>query len=635
MQQVKRQGGARGSERSGDQSQGNGKEFQQLHCATVRFAGDSGDGMQLAGSQFADIASMTGNVVCTLPDYPSEIRAPAGSLGGVSGFQLNFADHEVHTPGDSPFVLVAMNPAALKVNLPDLQPGGIIIANEDEFTEGNLEKARYAVNPLAEGRLSAYRVIPVPMTRLTEEAVRHTGLSRKEALRCKNFLALGLSLWLYDRPLQPVLEWLIRKFRKTPAAMAANGASLRAGYNYADTTELFRVHYSVARARLPKGRYRRVTGNEAAALGLVAASYRAGRPLVYASYPITPATEILQCLSEYKEHDVRTIQTEDEIGACVAAIGASFGGAIGATGTSGPGLSLKVEALGLAVMTELPLVVIDVQRTGPSTGMPTKTEQGDLLMAMYGRHGEAPLAVLAAATPADCFRMAFEAVRLAIKYMTPVLLLSDGFLGHSAEPWRIVSPEELPDLRTPAVPSKEEFAPYRRNPETLARPWVAPGTPGLEHRIGGLEKEDVSGLVSNDAANHERMVLLRAEKIARIARDIPPAEVKGPAEGELLVVGWGSSYGAIAAAVDELQSEGRSVAHLHLRYLNPMPADLGEILSRYRQVLVAENNLGQLRSLLRDRFLIDAIGFSKVEGKPFRVRDVRGKIEELLGDRKS
>jgi 2-oxoglutarate ferredoxin oxidoreductase subunit alpha len=607
------------------------KEFVQVHCATVRFAGDSGDGMQLAGSQFADIASMVGNVVCTLPDFPSEIRAPAGSLGGVSGFQLSFADYEVHTPGDLPYVLVAMNPAALKVNLRDLQPGGIVIVNEDEFNEINLAKAAYAANPLADGTLDAYRIIPVPMTRLNEEAVKDTGLSRKDAARCKNFFALGLALWLYDRPLQPVLEWLMKKFRTKREVMAADGASLRAGYDYADTAELLRIHFSVAPAQLPKGLYRRVTGNEAAALGLVAGAHRAGRTLVYASYPITPASEILHELSKYKEYDVRTIQTEDEIAACVAALGASFGGAIGATGTSGPGLSLKAEGLGLAVMTELPMVVVDVQRAGPSTGLPTKTEQSDLLMAMHGRHGDCPMAVLAAATPADCFRMAFEAVRLATKYMTPVLLLSDSFLANGTEPWRVLSPDDLPDLRSGAIPSKADFAPYRRDPQTLARPWVAPGTPDLEHRIGGLEKEDVSGAVSYDGPNHQRMVFLRAEKIARIAQDIPLAEVSGPAEGELLVIGWGSSYGAIAAAVEEARDTGLRIAHLHLRHLNPFPSNLGSLLTKYQRVLVPENNMGHLCSLLRDRYLVDAVKLSGLEGRPFRVREIREKINQMVG----
>jgi 2-oxoglutarate ferredoxin oxidoreductase subunit alpha len=608
----------------------NEKDFVQVHCATVRFAGDSGDGMQLAGSQLADIASMAGNVVCTLPDYPPEIRAPAGSLGGVSGFQLSFADHTVHTPGDSPYVLVAMNPAALKVNLADLQSGGIIIANEDEFTDAGLEKAGYASNPLTSGELSPYRVIPVSMSRLTEEAVRFTQLPRREAAKCKNFFALGLVLWLYDRPRQPVLEWLMKKFRDHPTVMAANGASLRAGYNFADTAELFRVHFTVAPAQLPKGRYRRVTGNEALALGLVAAADRAGRPLVYASYPITPASEILHALAGCKQFDVRTIQTEDEIAACVAAIGAAYGGAIGVTGTSGPGLSLKAEGLGLAVMTELPMVVIDVQRAGPSTGLPTKTEQSDLWMAIHGRHGDCPLPVLAAATPADCFSMAFEAVRLATKYMTPVMLLSDSFLANGAEPWRIVNPDDLPKLELNELPAGESFAPYQRDPQTLARPWVAAGTPGREHRIGGLEKEDVTGLVSYDAANHQRMVELRARKIEGIARDIPPAQVVGPEIAGLLVVSWGSTYGAVAAAVHELHLKDSPVAHLHLRYLNPFPANLGPLLAGYQQVLVVENNMGQLRSMLRDRFLVDAAGLCKVEGRPFRIHEVREKIEAVL-----
>ena len=607
------------------------KQYVQARSATVRFAGDSGDGMQVAGSQFADIVAMSGAVARTLPDVPSEIRAPAGSLAGVSGFQVSFGDEQVRTPGDAPYVLVAMNPAALKVNMPDLQPGGIVIVDEDGFTPANLEKAGYAANPLEGDELSAFRLIPVAMTRLNAEAVAGFDLPPKEAARCRNFYALGITLWLYDRPLQPMLEWLMGKFRGHPGVMGANGASLRAGYNFADNTELFRVQLTVAAARLPPGRYRRVTGNEAAALGLIAAAQRAGRTLVYASYPITPASEILHELSRHKDFDVRTLQTEDEIAACVAALGASFAGAIGVTGTSGPGLSLKTEGLGLAVMTELPLVCIDVQRAGPSTGLPTKTEQADLLMAMYGRHGEAPLVVLAAATPADCFSMAFEAVRLAVTYMTPVLLLSDSFLASSAEPWRILTPEEMPDLRAPALLPGASFEPYRRDPETLARRWVAPGTPGLEHRIGGLEKLDVTGTVSYDGANHQRMVELRAEKIEGIARDIPLAEVTGSPEGDLLVVGWGSTFGAIAAAVDDLNHYGCSVGHLHLRYLNPLPSNLATVLARYRQILVAENNRGHLRSLLRDRFLVDALGLSNVEGRPFRIQEIRNRIYSLLG----
>lgn len=586
--------------------------------------------MQLVGNQFAETSSLVGNMTCTLPDYPSEIRAPAGSLGGVSGFQLRFADHEINTPGDAPFVLVAMNPAALKVCLPELEPGGIIVVNEDAFSETNLRKAEYDANPLEDGFLDAYRLVPVAMTRLTEEAVKHTGLPRNQWARCKNFLALGIALWLYDRPLQPLLEWLMKKFARSPEVMAANGASLRAGHNFANTTELFRVHYQVSQATLPAGRYRRVTGNEATALGCLVAAGRAKRTLVYASYPITPASEILHELSKHKEFDVRTLQVEDEIAACCAAIGASFAGAIGTTGTSGPGLSLKAEAMGLAVMAELPLVVINVQRAGPSTGMPTKTEQSDLLMAMHGRHGEAPLVVLAAGTPADCFRMAYEAVRLATKYMTPVVLLTDSFLANSAEPMRIPSVGSLAEVHTDFTENNGDFAPYRRDPNTLARPWAVPGMAGFEHRIGGLEKQDVTGMVTYDAANHQRMVDLRAEKIARIAQDIPLVEVRGPQSGDLLVLGWGSTYGAIAAAVAELQDEGRSVSHAHLRYLNPMPRNLGDILTNFQRVLIPENNRGQLRALIRAQYSVDSETYSKVDGRVFMVRDVRKRIEEIL-----
>jgi 2-oxoglutarate ferredoxin oxidoreductase subunit alpha len=605
-----------------------GKQLIQVHRATVRFAGDSGDGMQLVGAQFADIASMVGNAIRTMPDFPAEIRAPTGTLSGVSGYQLHFGDNEVVTPGDAPFVLVAMNPAALKVHLPQLEPGGVIVANEDEFTPGNLEKVGYASNPLEDGSLDSYRLFPVPMSTLNEQAVQHTALSRADRARCKNFFALGLMLWFYDRPLQPVLEWVIKKFGRNREALAANGASLRAGYFFAETAELFPVSYHVAEAKLPPGTYRRVTGNEAMALGCIAAAHRAGKSLVYASYPITPASEILHELSKHQEFDVRTIQAEDEIAACCMAIGASFSGAIGATGTSGPGLALKTEALGLAVMAELPLVVIDVQRAGPSTGMPTKTEQGDLLMSLYGRPGESPAVVLAAATPADCFDTAFEAVRLAIKFMTPVLVLSDGFLAFGAEPWRIVDPDELPDLRIVPVPDATSFAPYRRDPTTLARPWAKPGTPGLEHRTGGLEKEEITGLVNFNGVNHRKMVRLRAEKIARIADDIPLAPVTGPNTGDMLVVGWGSTQGAIAAAVAELQDEGHTVAHMHLRYLNPLPRNVGDVLGAYRLVVVAENNLGQLATLLQAQFPVRVQKLSKIEGSPFLIREVR---DFLLG----
>ena len=607
------------------------KQLQEVHQATVRFAGDSGDGMQLVGSQFADLSSLVGNAIRTHPDFPSEIRAPAGSLAGVSGYQLNFADEEVTTPGDEPYVLVAMNPAALKVNLPEVQPGGILIVNQDEFNEANLAKARYKANPLEDGSLAGYRVIPVPMTHLNDEATRVAKLSSRDRARCKNFFALGIVLWLYDRPLQPLLEWLMKKFGKTKEVMAANGAALRAGHNFGNTTELFRVHYRVGPAKLPKGRYRRLNGNEAMALGLIAAASRAQRTLLYASYPITPASEILHELSQHKEFDVRTLQCEDEIAACCAAIGGSFAGAIGVTGSSGPGLALKTEAMGLAVMTELPLVIIDVQRAGPSTGMPTKTEQADLLMALFGRHGEAPMPVLAASSPADCFPIAFEAVRLATKYMTPVLVLSDSFLANSAEAFPLPKPKDLPDLTVPS-PTKATpgFAPYQRDAKTLARPWAVPGTEGLEHRIGGLEKQDGSGLVTYDAENHRKMVELRARKIEGIAHDIPLAQVDGVAQGDLLIVGWGSTYGAITAAVRSARAEGHSVSHLHLRHLNPLPSNVGEILRSFRKVLVPENNLGQLCLVLRSRFLVDAKPFPKVEGRPFLIREIRNAIEKEL-----
>jgi len=549
----------------------------------------------------------------------------------VSGYQLNFGDEDVSTPGDDPYALVAMNPAALKVSLPDLQPHGLIIVNEDEFTEANLKKAEYSSNPLEDTSLDGYRVLPVSMTTLTTEATRDSSLSPSQRARCKNFLALGIVLWLYDRPIQPVLEWLMQKFGKVPAVMAANGASLRAGYNYANTTELFRVHYHVAPAQLSKGRYRRVTGNEAVALGCIAATHQAGRPLIYASYPITPASEILHELSRHKEFDVRTIQCEDEIAACCAAIGASFGGSIGMTGTSGPGLALKTEAIGLAVMTELPLVVINVQRAGPSTGLPTKTEQSDLLAALYGRPGESPVVVLALSTPADGFKMAFEAVRLATRFMTPVVLLSDSFLANGAEPFAIPDAASLPDLRIESPsPCDPQFAPYRRDPETLARPWAVPGIEGLEHRIGGLEKEDVTGKVSYDAENHQRMVNLRAEKIARVANDIPAAQVEGDPKGDLLVVGWGSTYGAISAAVKHARAEGFAVSHLHLRYLNPLPRGTDEILGNFRRVLVPENNMGQLTLVLRNRVRKEIELLSKVTGQPFLIREISKAIEETL-----
>jgi len=607
------------------------KPLVPLHQVTVRFAGDSGDGMQLVGSQFADLASILGNALSTLADFPSEIRPPAGSLGGVSSFQISFGDRHVHTPGDAPQVLVAMNPAALRVSLPDLEEAGIIILDEDQFTEKNLHKAGYEHSPLEDDSLRGYRVVPISITRLNREALKKTELPQKSRDRCKNFLALGILLWLFDRPMDPVLNWLKEKFAKHPDVLKANSASLRAGYNFANTAEILRVHYHVSPTHLQQGRYRRVTGNEAMALGFVAAARRAARPLVYASYPITPASEILHELSRLKRYDVRTVQAEDEIAACCAAIGASYGGAVGVTATSGPGLSLKSEAIGLAVMAELPLVVVDVQRAGPSTGMPTRTEQSDLLQALYGRHGECPLVVLAVATPSHGFSIAFEAVRIAVNHMTPVIILSDSFLASSAEPWRLPTEQLLPEVNPPPEADGTDYKPYQRDPETLARTWVTPGTPGREHRVGGLEKEDVSGVVTYDGKNHEKMIALRAEKIERITKQIPPLEVRGPGEGDVLVVGWGSTYGACLAAAEEYQTKGARVGHLHLRYLNPLPSDLGQVLSRYKHVLVAENNRGHLRMLLRSKYLIDARGINRMTGRPMRIRDVKRGIEKVLG----
>jgi 2-oxoglutarate ferredoxin oxidoreductase subunit alpha len=609
-------------------------EVKELEQVTIRFAGDSGDGMQLAGSQFTNTSAIVGNDVATLPDFPAEIRAPAGSLPGVSGFQIHFAGHDIYTPGDQPDVLVAMNPAALKTNLRDLVPGGLIIVNTDEFNETNLKKAGYETNPLEDRSLAGYQVVKVPITRLNAEALKDSGLSAQQIDRSKNFFALGLMYWLYDRPLEPTMRWIDEKFAKNPQVAEANKRTLKAGYHFGETAELFTVHFRVPPAHLPPGRYRNITGNEATALGFLTASKLADRPLFYGSYPITPASDILHELARFKNFGVRTFQAEDEIAAIGAAIGAAYGGAIGLTGTSGPGFALKSEALNLAVMTELPLVVIDVQRAGPSTGMPTKTEQADLLQALFGRNGESPVPVVAPATPGDCFTMAIEAVRIAIKYMTPVVFLSDAYLGNSSEPWRIPSIQDLPRIDVRFATDPETFQPYARDPETLARPWAIPGTPGLEHRIGGLEKSDITGNVSYDPDNHHRMVTLRAERIARIANDIPNVEVFGEPEGDLLVLGWGSTYGFIRSAVQRVQAEGLAVSHAHLRYLNPFPSNLGEVLAGFRKVLIPELNLGQLLLLVRGRYLVDAIGLNKVAGRPFRVAEIQEKIYELVPARK-
>jgi 2-oxoglutarate ferredoxin oxidoreductase subunit alpha len=606
------------------------KEFVEIENVTIRFAGDSGDGMQLTGTQFTNTSAILGNDISTLPDFPAEIRAPAGSLPGVSGFQVNFSSRDIRTPGDEPNVLVAMNPAALKVNLPDLEMGGILIINSDSFADLNLKKAGYERNPLEDGSLSAYRVISIPLTELNLNALKELGLGKKEADRCKNFFALGMMYWLYDRPLEPTLKWIQSKFQKNPLILEANIRALRAGYNYADTTELFTTHYRVRKANLAPGKYRNITGNEATALGFIAASQIAKRPLFYASYPITPASDILHELSRHKNFGIKTFQAEDEIAAITAAIGASFAGHLGLTGTSGPGVALKSEAIGLAVMTELPVVIANIQRGGPSTGLPTKTEQADLLQAMFGRNGECPAAIVAPATPADCFNMAFEAFRIATMFMTPVFYLSDGYLGNGSEPWKIPKSGELPRIEINFRTDPDGFHPYLRDEATLARPWAIPGTPGLEHRIGGLEKQHISGNVSYHPENHEFMVRLRAEKIARIANFIPEVEVFGKPEGKILVVSWGGTYGAVTSAVEIMQRRGKSVSSIHLRYLNPLPRNLGEVLSKFEKILVPELNLGQLQLLLRARYLVDAIGLNKVKGLPFKISEVVAKLEELV-----
>jgi len=603
---------------------------EELETVVIRFAGDSGDGMQLTGSQFADTTAILGNDLVTLPDFPAEIRAPAGTLPGVSGYQISFSSQDIRTPGDAPGVLVAMNPAALKTNVMDLEEGGILIVDTDAFSQGNLNKAGYKSNPLKDSSLAGYRLFEIPLTTLTLRAVGETTLGTRQATRCKNFFALGLVFWLYERPVDHTEKWIGDKFKNNAEVARANMAALLAGYNYAETTEIFTTHYRVTKAKLAPGTYRKITGNEATAIGCVTAAMLAKRPLFYGSYPITPASDILHELSRYKNFPVKTFQAEDEISAIGAAIGASYGGALGLTGTSGPGVALKSEAIGLAVMTELPLVIINVQRGGPSTGLPTKTEQADLLQAVFGRNSECPVAVLAPATPAECFTLAIEAFRIATRYMTPVFFLSDGYLANGAEPWCIPDLKDLPHIEVKFYADKATFQPYRRDPKTLARPWAIPGTPGLEHRVGGLEKEDVTGNVSYDPINHEKMVHLRAEKIAGIANDIPELEVFGAADGKVLVLGWGSTHGSITTAVEKLQVRGASVSSAHLRYLNPFPRNLGEVLRRFERVIIPELNLGQLRMMIRARYLVDAIGLNKIQGKPFKVSEIVSKIEELL-----
>jgi len=597
----------------------------------IRFAGDSGDGMQLTGMQFTSESALAGNDIATLPDYPAEIRAPQGTLAGVSGFQLNFSSNEVFTPGDEPNVLVAMNPAALRTNVEDLQPNAVIFVDREAFNESNIKRAGYASNPLTDHSLDKFQVIEVDVSKLTSLAVHGLGLNNRAAFRCRNMFVLGMLSWLFQRPIDSTIVSLKNRFKKAPELIEANIRVLTAGYNYGETTEMFASSYEVPAARIAPGLYRNITGNSATALGFVAAAVKAGRPLFLGSYPITPASDILHDLSGYKNFPVYTFQAEDEIAGVCSAIGAAFGGAIAITTTSGPGMDLKAEAVGLAMKVELPIVITDVQRAGPSTGMPTKPEQADLLQSMYGRHGEAPVPIIAASTPADCFDCAYEAVRIAVKYMTPVILLTDGQLANGAEPWLLPDPEQLAPIKVEFATNPEGFLPYARDAETLSRPWAVPGTKGLEHRIGGLSGENLTGNVSHSPANNELMVRTRARKIAGIVREIPPTEVFGDAGGgDLVVLGWGSSFGPIREAVKHVRAKGKKVSHVHLRYLNPLPRDLGETLKRFKQVMVAEMNMGQLLKLIRAEYLIDAFGFNKIQGRPFKVSEMENRINRVL-----
>ncbi len=616
------------------------QQTEQLDQVIVRFAGDSGDGMQLTGDRFTTSSAHFGNDMATFPDFPAEIRAPAGTLNGVSAFQVHISDHDILTPGDAPNVLVAMNPAALKANLELMAKGTILLVNSDAFEERNLTKAGYAENPLSDGSLGAYTVYEVPMTSITQEVCKEAGVKPRDAERSKNFFALGLVSWLYTRPIDPTLEWITERFGSKPQVAEANRRAFRAGFDFGETAELFESNYEVRPATFEPGEYVQVTGNSALAWGLITASRLAGLPLFLGSYPITPASDILHELSRRKEFGIRTFQAEDEIAGIGAALGAAFGGSLGVTTTSGPGLDLKSETIGLAINLELPLLIVDVQRGGPSTGLPTKTEQADLLHAMYGRHGEAPLPIIAPQNPSDCFAVAIEATRLAVKYRTPVIVLSDGYLANGAEPWRLPDVDALepidPDFASEPNHIDDDgtasFWPYIRDPETLARPWAPPGLPGLEHRIGGLEKADGSGNVDYEGVNHELMVHLRRNKIAGIAADIPLLEVNDETgDAQLLLVSWGSTYAAVAAGVKRVRARGMKVAHAHLRYLNPFPSNLGEVLDRYTQVLVPEINLGQLSRILRADFLVDAQSYNKVQGVPFRVGEIEAAIVALLG----
>jgi len=597
----------------------------------IRFAGDSGDGMQLTGMQFTAESALAGNDIATLPDFPAEIRAPAGTLAGVSGFQLNFSSSEIFTAGDEPNVLVAMNPAALQANLEDVPPNGVIIVDREAFTDANVKRAGYATNPLNDQSLDKFQVIQIDVTRLTTLALHGLGLNNRGVFRCRNMFVLGMLSWLYQRPTQSTVQYLEGRFKKTPEVLEANLKAFKAGYNYGETTEMFASSYEVPAAKIKPGLYRNITGNIATALGFVAAAVKSGRPLFLGSYPITPASDVLHELAVLKNFPVYTFQAEDEIAGVSSAIGASFGGAIAITTTSGPGMNLKAEAIGLAVKVELPLVITDIQRAGPSTGMPTKPEQADLLMAMYGRHGESPIPIIAASTPADCFECAYEAVRLAIKYMTPVILLTDGQLATGAEPWLLPDVDKLPPIKVEFRTDPTNFLPYSREEGTLARPWAIPGTPGLEHRLGGITGENLTGNISYSPANHELMIRIRARKVAGITQEIAPTEIFGDADGgDLVVLGWGSTFGPIREAVKQAREKGRKVSHIHLRYLNPLPKDLADQLRKFKQVMVAEMNMGQLVKIIRADYLINAFGFNKIQGRPFKVSELVTRINRAL-----
>lgn len=607
---------------------------EKIEQAVIRFAGDSGDGMQITGSQFTNTVALYGNDIATFPDFPAEIRAPAGTLPGVSGYQLHFSSTDVYTPGDAVDVLIAMNPAALKVNVADLKANGILIVNSDSFKETDLRKAQMTSNPLEDHTLDKFRLFSVELERLTRVALEHLGLDAKSMDRCKNFFALGMCYWLYNRSVDSTVRWIEDKFKNKPILVEANKLAMKAGYSYCEATEAFQISYEIPPAQLAPGVYRNLSGNQALALGFITASQKSGLRLFQGSYPITPASDILHELSQYKDFGVMTFQAEDEIAAITSAIGAAYAGALAITTTSGPGMALKTEAMGLAVAVEIPLIVCDIQRGGPSTGLPTKTEQADLLQALFGRNSEAPIPIVAAATPSDCFWAALEACRIAVKYMVPVILLSDGYLANGAEPWRIPNADDIPEIPVhfatePNSPTGG-YLPYKRDPQTLARPWAVPGTPGLEHRIGGLEKQDVTGNINYEPLNHENMVRIRAAKVAGIAQDIPNIEPAGDAEGDLLIIAWGSTHGAITAAVNTQRAEGRKIGHVHLRHLNPLPLNLGDVIKRFKKVLVPELNMGQLLWVLRAKYLVDAVGLNKIQGRPFKQLELEQKIEEML-----